>query len=304
MGTAAQNTESTQILRSAETRRVVSRRRLLHAFGMIGALCPLGGAYARWVEPFWLEVSQRRLPVNGLDPSLEGLRLAHLSDFHAGPHVPWELIDRAIDAANAARVDGVVLTGDLVNHDDRPVQALAERLARLSAPTFAVFGNHDYCVGLSKPFNNEQLAARLQQALVAAGVVVLRNASAPLARGAATLRLVGLEDLWTPRFRPDLAFGDVPGGASTLCLSHNPDSARLLTPFAPGAILAGHTHGGQVRLPLYGALYLRVDEKRLQAGLYEVDGVPLFVSKGVGYLMQMRFLCRPEITIHTLVRAA
>jgi predicted MPP superfamily phosphohydrolase len=86
-------------------------------------------------------------------------------------------------------------------------------------------------------------------------------------------------------------------------LSHNPDTAAALDSYGANWIFAGHTHGGQIRVPGYGALLLPVQDKRLQEGLYSFPKSQLYISRGVGFLARARFCCRPEVPIFTMTRA-
>ena len=164
-------------------------------------------------------------------------------------------------------------------------------------------GNHDYDPrgGIPGPATtiSDELVPKLKQA----GCTVLLNQSIALHRGDERLWLVGLEDLYTTRFLPQLAFFNAPGDEPKICLSHNPDGTKGLVPHGPDLILSGHTHGGQVRVPFWGAILLPISDKRLDEGRFILPHGQLYVSRGVGFLARVRFDCRPEIPIFVLRRA-
>ena len=105
------------------------------------------------------------------------------------------------------------------------------------------------------------------------------------------------------RFSPAQAFAAIDNTHPILTLSHNPDTAAVLDSYGASCILAGHTHGGQIRLPGYGAVMLPVQDHRLQKGLFRLQNSTLYVSRGIGFLAQARFWCRPEVPIFTLYPA-
>ena len=114
--------------------------------------------------------------------------------------------------------------------------------------------------------------------------------------------IVGIEDLWSTRFSPADAFQGLDGRKLTiLTMSHNPDSAPHVVPYLPRLILAGHTHGGQIRVPLLGAPLLPLVDRRFDQGLFALENAcQMYVSRGVGFLMRARFCCRPEVPVFVL----
>jgi predicted MPP superfamily phosphohydrolase len=171
----------------------------------------------------------------------------------------------------------------------------------LRAPTFVTFGNHDYTPFDAFPVSENVLAQQLEPALTRRGMIVLRNRSIAIERSGARLWIVGLEDLYTDRFLPNIAFAGLDLDQPSICMSHNPDGTDRLLNYKPNLILSGHTHGGQIRIPGYGALLLPVQDRRRDQGLFELPGgASLYVSRGVGFLAKIRFNCRPEIPLFVL----
>ena len=202
----------------------------------------------------------------------------------------------------------MLVTGDLVNHNrqwaEPAAKLLADTFVAAGIPTVVSFGNHEfgYARRPGEPADDD-LHLFIEATLTARGCVVLRNRSHAVERDGSRLWLVGLDDLWFGHFDPDAAFAGVPPGVPRIVLSHNPDTSPFLDPFAPDLILSGHTHGGQVRLPVYGAPLLNVADTRHDHGLFDLPNSRLYVSSGVGYIRRVRFNCRPEVPVFRLTRA-
>jgi len=250
-------------------------------------------AWSRLVEPRWLEVTTTRVPVAGLDPRLAGTRIAFLTDTHLGRYTTRERIARAVERALAAHPDLVVLGGDYVQGRRPDVAAGTRPFAALHAPlgVYAVLGNHDHWAG----------TARTRAGLRRAGVTLLENRHRIVTRHGARLAIVGVADYWEGRPDPRAALRGVPADVPRVLVTHNPDLVPRLDPaLRVDLVLAGHTHGGQVRLPLLGAPVLPA-ARRYAAGLVPGPPCPVYVSRGVGVITPpVRLLCRPEVTIIVL----
>jgi predicted MPP superfamily phosphohydrolase len=267
------------------------------------ALAPLIGggalaltAWAGWIEPRRLVVRDVELTLPRWPPHLDGMRAGVLSDVHAGvPHMSLAKLARAVDALNDRAPDVHLLLGDFLDASQPwrrrlAPERVAEELARLRAPlgTVAVIGNHDW----------RNSGDRIWRALEAEGVTVLEDRAIELANG---LWIAGLGDM--RHRRPDVrhALREIPDGAPAVVLSHDPD----MFPEVPERVsltLAGHTHGGQIAIPLlrrpmlpshYGERYAR--------GHVIEHGRHLFVSSGLGTSgLPIRLLAPPEVLILTL----
>jgi predicted MPP superfamily phosphohydrolase len=287
--------------------QAISRRRLFKRLAVYAAAPVLVGAYATQIEPFWLDQHEVTIAVPGLPAPFHDYRIAHLSDLHAG-RTPWAYLERVIERVKALKPDAVAVTGDSIHHNVNwvePASRLLGSLARADVPVVVSFGNHEYGFerGDEEPATAD-LAERFDAALTRQGCAVLRNRATSIARNGEQLWFVGMDDLWFGDFDPGKAFAAVPAGATTIALSHNPDTAEDVDHHRPRLILAGHTHGGQVRLPGLGALQLNTRNTRLDQGLFQLPlGSPLYVSRGVGYIQRVRFCCRPEVPVFRLVRA-
>ncbi len=285
---------------SSSIYRMFSRRRFLKT--SVGAVASTlsTGLYAWQIEPHWLEIVTRPLPIDGLLESLSGARLVQLSDLHVGPRVSDSYILETFERVAALKPDIVAFTGDFVtNHDDlfAHTERIYARLPHGSLATVGILGNHEYGARWSQP----KVADRLTAILRAAGVEILRN-SVTEVNG---LQIVGFDDLWGRRFRPARALEMVDRVRPVLALSHNPDTVDLpVWQRFQGWILSGHTHGGQCKPPFLPPPLLPVRNRRYTAGEFQLSGNRrMYISRGVGHMLQVRFNVRPEATIFILERA-
>ena len=229
--------------------------------------------------------------VPDLDPAHDGLRVAQLSDLHVGALTPVERIRAAIAEANRFRPDLVVLTGDYLTRDRGGVSLMREQLGGLEAPTIATLGNHDRWVD----------PRGAGAALESLGYGVLENENTTLTLRGTPFTVVGIDDLWTRSADPPLAMkGAAPG--SRLYLAHVPKTADLLAIWGkPMLLLSGHTHGGQVNVPLLMPALRWMAREPYVDGLYQVEKVQLYVNRGVGNVgMALRLNAPPEVSLLTL----
>jgi uncharacterized protein len=250
---------------------------------------------ALWQEPRSDRVRERELELPRWPQALDGLRVALVSDLHAGaPHVGEERIAGLVEAVNARRPDLVALLGDFVDPKVRGGRSLApevvaRRLGALRAPrgVFAVLGNHDWHLD----------GERVRAALEGVGIAVLENDATDLGG----LHVAGLADARTRAPDVDAALRDVPDGAAVVLLSHDPD----LFPQVPARValtVSGHTHGGQVGVPLLRRRFMpsRFGERYARGHIVE-HGRHLYVTAGFGTSgWPVRLLAPPEAVILAL----
>src|SRR3989442_5087354 len=253
---------------------MISRRRFL--LGSAGALSAVALGDAFMVEPTAIDVTRHDLPVPGLPPTLAGLRIACITDVHLSHGVPRSA--RALVARLAAeRPEIVLLAGDICNRrDDLATLAAWARDARGSAATFATLGNWEHDAGI------DRLAG--ERAYGRAGVEVLNNSTARGTLRGATLTVVGIDDRVVGQ--PDLprALAAVGSEDHSIWMLHAPgyvDGVPRDAAPRPAAILAGHTHGGQIRLPFYTP-YTPTGSGRFVAGWDPGTLPPRFVARGIG----------------------
>ncbi len=283
---------------SCDPRRLTRRRWLKAGLAAtVGAVVGLP-AYATLVEPHWVEVTRVALPIRYLPQGLQGCRLVQISDLHVGPVVDFDYLAGAIRQVSALQADIVAITGDFLHHIGPQQIVETESLLKDLAPgrlaTIAITGNHDYGEG----WNRRSVADRLTDRLDAIGIRMLRNSTTSVSG----LQIAGVDDLWTPDFDLEQTIDGINTDVASLVLCHNPDAADL-----PGWgnyrgwILAGHTHGGQCRIPGLGAPVLPVSNRRYVAGIVEAPGGrTLYINRGIGYLRRVRFMVQPEITVFEL----
>jgi predicted MPP superfamily phosphohydrolase len=281
------------------TRKLSPKARLA---GWIGRTWARVG-YAYHVEPTWLEVNRFDLPVRDLPAPFAGLRVAHLTDFHVGRHIPRGYLEAALDAAAAERPELIALTGDFIHHGYHHVAAAAGLFRGRTAPlgVYAVLGNHDFSVRNALGVRRHPgLHRAVADALGAAGVRVLRNEAVRLDRDGAGLILAGVDDLWSGEADPDAALGGACPNTPRLVLAHNPQSVHEFGDHRFDLVLSGHTHGGQVNWPGLGRVALGRNARRWAAGLYPHGPGHVYVNKGVGFGWRFRFGVRPEVAVFTL----
>ncbi len=276
--------------------KMLSRRRFLLGGVPTAALSLLSWTY--FIEPRWLDITHSELLIPNLPATWSGKRLLHITDLHAGK-VTTSYLQRAIRIINDLDADLHAFTGDFIDHtggiEELKVVLDEYRPARLGS--FACLGNHDYGLGWWQVEVADQVAEVASQL----GIEVLKNSR--VERDG--LHLVGVEDMWSPRFEPKEAFQDWDITHASLCLCHNPDVCDLpVWGNFRGTILSGHTHGGQCKPPFLPPPMLPVRNRRYTSGHFSIDATrSLYISRGVGHTMRVRFNCRPEIAVLTLTAA-
>lgn len=256
-------------------RRHSLTRRILFSLAERCARLLGGRAYyrRRHLGPGRFRVRHEILNVPGLPAELQGFRIAHLSDLHAGPFLGPGDLRHVLDALHAAAPDAIALTGDFCAHQPEDARLVLEDLGGLASPcgSFAVFGNHDY---------RGRREHEIAEAFSARGVRFLRNEGVRLQRAGKPLPLIitGLEDLEEAReLDVQAARSECEAGDVEVLLCHNPMGARVLAREGCAAILSGHTHGTQVDLP-----YLRGLGPAHPGLRVELGPTTLIVSRGLG----------------------
>jgi hypothetical protein len=283
-------------------------RRRRRAAAALGAAAALSLSYLVY-EAQWLRTIERELRLPWLPPDLDGFTVVQLSDLHAGSRPSFNLrtIRKAVDETRRIRPDLIAITGDLVTGESRLEELYAE-LRRLppSRGAFAVLGNHDH--GEMKLVS---APATDFAGLAESGVRLLTDECVSLPVGAATLQVCGVDDVVHGYGRNERVLGALDRRPATvrLLLSHYGDVAGRLAPGDVALVLSGDTHGGQICLPAPGVkggrIMLSQPRARFREGFYDEDGTLVFISRGVGTsFLPFRLLCRPEIVVFRLRRAA
>jgi uncharacterized protein len=241
-----------------------------------------------------LEVTHHEIIIGDLPEEFDGYRIAFMTDTHVAGFMKRRFYRECIEQIRARDVDLVLLGGDFVTwHKDIPLMArlLLEGLEARDG-IYAVLGNHDYWAD----------ADSVVAAMTARGARFLINRSTRLRRGSAVIDLVGIDEVY--RGEPDVeaAFSAVPGNRPCIAVSHHPDIIGMMGSERVDLLVAGHTHGGQIRFPFFGAVVVPSKHEGLYAsGFHRHDNVLLYVSRGLGAIPPIRILCRPELATFTLV---
>ncbi|MEO6525647.1 MAG: metallophosphoesterase [Gemmatimonadaceae bacterium] len=306
---------------------MLSRRKFLE-LGAAAGVAALGtGLYSWQIEPFWVEVVRRSMTLEHLPSALVGRTLLQISDIHVGPRVSSEYLIQSFEAARELAPDFVAFTGDFISYATaREGGELARVLAhapRGRLGTVASLGNHDY----GFDWRDMTVADEVSRVAADSGLRMLRNEVQTIGG----LQFAGLADYWSPEFGEQYghasrgrlsapvaatianAGADSPAalrrlsrGEPTVVLSHNPDVQDLpIWDGVRGWVLAGHTHGGQVKPPFLPPPILPVRNTRYTAGAFDVGpGRTMYVNRGLGFMLQVRLNVRPELTLFTLERAS
>lgn len=279
-------------------KKPVSRRKFLFGIGVAGISF---GSYAKFVEPTWLEIGRHEIKLSSRSNQTP-LKILHLSDLHASFFVDLEFIAKAISLGLSLKPDLICVTGDFVTSRYDEFEPYAKILAQLpaAAPTFASLGNHDGG-RWATTYGGYKTTEAVQKLLQQSKIPLLLNRAETIRVQNWNLNLVGLGDLWAGDFQTETAFGKTSPTDATIVLSHNPDTKEALKNHSWQIMLSGHTHGGQFRMPLIGAPFAPVDDKRFIAGLYSWENRWLHITKGIGNVHGLRFNCRPEVSLLTLV---
>ncbi len=277
------------------------RRFIKYGLGGVTGMALSAGLYSWQVEPFWLEMVEKKMPIKNLPLSLQGKKLMQISDIHVGNRFPQKFIIESFLSASKLDPDIVVYTGDFVTYEN------AEQLSQLKEVmknpvkgklgTLAILGNHDY----GHHWNQMNVSDDIQSILSSTGIKVLRNEKTEIEG----LHIIGIDDYWGINFFPEIAMNHYDPSQPSLVLCHNPDVCDLpIWKNYKGWILSGHTHGGQVKPPFLKPPLLPVKNPAYSQGEIDLeDGRKLYINRALGHLHQVRFNVRPEITIFTLEMA-
>ncbi len=276
-----------------------TRRQFLLRAAAVGAIALAGDSIL--LEPNRPRIVRKDFFLPRWPERLDGFTIALLSDFHYDPYFSVHPLHAAITMVGGLRPDLIVLTGDFVSAplvgDERKAAFAAEPCARLlsqmSAPygLWAILGNHDCSTD----------PRHVTRALRAENIQVLANESEAIERDGARFWLAGVNDVLSHTADLPKTLRSVPSGEAVVLLAHEPDFADVASRFPIDLQLSGHSHGGQVRIPLLPPLYLPPMAKKYVLGAYQVGPLPLYTNAGLGTVgFPARLNCPPEITLLTL----
>lgn len=254
-------------------------------------------------EPMRPSIVRKEIILKRWPARLDGFNIALLSDFHYDPIFSIHPIQSAVELVNRVRPDLVLLTGDFVTSppfgnrsrglaDAEPCAQLLQKL-QAALGLWAVMGNHDAAAG----------AYQVTAALRAAGVSVLSNAAAPIEHNGRRFWLAGVADVLQSSADLHSALHTVPSDEAVILMAHEPDYADYVARYPVDLQLSGHSHGGQIRLPLVPPLYLPPLGTKYYSGLYNIRELTLYTNVGLGTInVPVRLNCPPEVTLITVRR--
>ena len=255
--------------------------------------------YTRLLNPNghhdWVEVNQIDLTLPRLPISFHGYRVIQLSDLHIGTWLTLEKLEEAVEIVNRHQPDLVAITGDFVSYyPEQYITDISSILSSIDARdgTLAVLGNHDHWTD----------ASMIRTHLDRVGIPVLNNRAHSTQRGIDRMHIAGVDDHYVNKARLDLVLEQLPPDGFSILMAHEPDFAEISAKTGVFDLqISGHSHGGQISLPLIGPPYLPNYGRKYPAGLYQVEGMYLYTNRGLGTAeIQVRLNCPPEITVFCL----
>lgn len=292
---------STNLAKRKLTRSKVKKVIMVYIAGFV-LLGFILASWAFWFEPDSLAIKKVELKLENWHKEHDGLKIAILTDLHVGsPHIHLEKLSFLVAETNKENVDLVLILGDLVATKVKggkfiEPEPIAEKLKGLKAGKIvAILGNHDWW------YNGE----RVRKALQDVGIIVLENNSISFSKNEKNIWLAGLADLWTRKIDLNKALENTKDNNPILLLTHNPDIFPEI-PEQVSLTLAGHTHGGQVKLPFLGRPVVPSKYgERYAIGHVKENNRNLFVGSGVGTsIIPVRFCVPPEVIILTIKKSS
>jgi uncharacterized protein len=266
---------------------------------LAGAAAAGGLVYSSQVEPRWVRINRVSLPIPDLPLAFEGYRIALISDLHLNREATLADLADTVCQVNDLNPDIILIPGDFSSHsrDNQNLRSATKPLAQLHAPdgVWATLGNHDYRAGIEI----------VGKTLAEANITLLKNENRRICRSGSEIALAGVDDVIRGMPHLPKSLDGIPDDMPTILMVHEPDFARISS-VDPRVRLqvSGHTHGGQIRVPVLPALVLPHFGRMYVNGGYRVNGMGLYVSTGIGMAgLPLRFNCRPEIAVITLERS-
>jgi predicted MPP superfamily phosphohydrolase len=284
----------------------LSRRHFLRnsLAAIAGAAVPIAG-YSQFIEPHRLTIERLQFQISNLPSAFDGFRIVQLSDFHYGDYVGDADVSPAVSAANSLQPDLVALTGDFItspaaNRNAPPsdpaysyMVSCAKLLAALQSRDgiVACMGNHD-------SYFNERY---VDEVLAANGIKLLKNENLAIEREGKRLWVAAIDDVLFGKPDFGATMKGIPVGEPVVLLAHEPDVADETAKHPIALQLSGHSHGGQIRLPVLGCPMLPELARKYPYGYYRVGNVHVYTNRGIGtILLPYRFNAPPEVTLITL----
>lgn len=283
--------------------KFISRRKFLKSATFVGVGSAVSGVstfqYGHYIEPRWLEIKYITVKLTNLPEAFKGMKIVLISDFHADESITPKEIAKVVTLINLLKPNLVAITGDYITRDSSYALPVAETLSRINVPLgcFAILGNHDYWGNVNEIINAFDLYS----------LPLLRNQSQPIIQNGSRIWIAGIDDILEGQHDLEKTLAGIPPDETTILLAHEPDYADIVA--TTGAVdlqLSGHSHGGQVRIPFYGAPILPPLGRKYPWGLTQVEQMQVYTNRGIGVssagrlIPPVRVNCRPEITLLTL----
>ncbi|MFB9972555.1 metallophosphoesterase [Allobacillus sp. SKP2-8] len=280
-------------------RRTFLKRSLIGTIGLAGA--GYGGYYyAHEIEPRWVNIVRNDIKSERIPKSFEGFRLLQLTDTHIGFNYGMKELDDLIQTIGELDPDLILFTGDLIDDpstiSNQQYAKIIDKLSEIQARhgKYWIYGNHDH-----GGYGTEKIA----QVMSSAGFQLLKNETTKIQKNEDYINLSGLDDILLGNPEITQLIDQSEQDRFNILLSHEPDFADTTKNFPFDVQLSGHSHGGQIQLPIIGYIITPILGEKYVEGSFTLGERPLqlFVSKGLGTTrLPFRFLCRPEINLYTL----
>ncbi|WP_240035402.1 metallophosphoesterase [Neobacillus notoginsengisoli] len=281
-----------------QTRRSFIKSLLGGAAAVFG-LGTSGYFYAKEIEPVLLDIQSLDISHPLIPNNFSGIRIIQFSDTHLGFQYTLEQLEQLSKKINKLQPDIVIFNGDLMDEPNkyRSIEKIIPILQNIKAPLgkFSVYGNHDH-----GGYGTEIYKKVMEDS----GFLILLNESAAISIKGQSLFLAGIDDAMLGKPNIERAIGHIPENAYKILLSHAPDLADEASQYGIHLQLSGHSHGGQIKIPFFGALVKPPFAERYHEGFYKVEGnmpLTLYVNRGLGTTrLPFRFMAKPELTVFTL----
>jgi len=243
-------------------------------------------------DPRDFEIVDLKVKIPNLDPAFNDYRIAHISDIHLGQWISAKRIEGVVNMVNKLEPDLTAITGDIVSYVvNEPVLDMLRVLKNLKPKdaTVAVLGNHDHWVG----------AKQIRSVMDESNIIELENDVYTLKRGKATLHIAGVDSITLEKHDLDAVLNKLPSSGPAILLAHEPDFADISAATGRFSLqLSGHSHGGQMVIPMFGTPFRGLQFRKYPLGEYKVGKMVQYTNRGLGTnVFWIRINCPPEITI-------
>lgn len=277
---------------------LITRRQFLKG-SAASLLASVGaGMYIGGPDLHRIEITSVPVVMRGLASIFHGYRIVQISDIHMGTAVTPDILADIASLVNQQKPDLIAITGDFIHRRHDRIDNLSASLKQLDAPdgVVGVLGNHDHWAGASK----------VRQMLNKTSLIELPNDVYTVERSGEVLNIAGVDDLWVRNSRLNLVMKRLPSMGPAVLLVHEPDFADVAAATGRfGLQMSGHSHGGQIVIPMLGPPILPSWARKYPIGRYQVGDMVQYTNRGLGTSgLQVRVNCRPEITVFKLLAIA